>query len=84
MDSQKLTGFYSMKKSEWEETQGNGANVWARLEPAVQRSALKTLQNWFAIHRGSQRGEGPRRGAGSLLEALGEPWWLCLSLIQEA
>lgn len=40
VDSQGLTGFYSMKKSEWEETQGNGANLWPRLEPAVQRSAL--------------------------------------------
>lgn len=40
VDSQWLTGFYSMKKSEWEETQGNGAKLGPGLEPAVQRSAL--------------------------------------------
>lgn len=85
MDSQGMKGFYSTKKSEWEETQGHGARAGL---PAGTSSSEICLINISELVCGTQRGasvgKGLYVGLASLLESLGVPCWVYFFLIQEA
>lgn len=59
MDSQGMKGFYSMKKSEWEETQGNGASIWL---PAGTSSSEICLINTSELGCGTRRGANVGKG----------------------
>lgn len=80
MDSQGMKGFYSTKKSEWEETQGNGASVW---RPAGSSSSeiclINTSELGCGTQRGASEGKGLYVGPASLLESLGVPCWVYFS-----
>lgn len=85
VDSQGTKGFYSTKKSEWEETQGNGAIVWL---PAGTSSSeiclINTSELVCGTQRGAHAGKGLSVGLASPLASLGVPCWVHFFLIQEA
>lgn len=46
-------------KSEWEETQGNGAIHWLLAGTSSSEICLINTSNWFVVHKGELVGEKP-------------------------
>lgn len=46
-------------KSEWEETQGNGAIRWLLAGTRSSEICLINTLNWFVVHKGELVGEKP-------------------------